>query len=170
MLWVPTRHNEHLEHVLNKSEKACEEPWRDQRLLNHLLRYLSENSYLVQDAKIQHTTLYGKELGNISQTVVGLLRQEAWVKFPSSMAIFLTFVNNSKSLSFEYMFWYWENFHIYPYVCMYTCVYTCTHDCLWVHNAYASIYIVINYLPILCQLWKGFIAVSFRIGGKSVPT
>lgn len=77
MLWVPTRHNEHLEHVLNKSEKACEEPWRDQRLLNHLLRYLSENSYLVQDAKIQHTTLYGKELGNISQTVVGLLRQEA---------------------------------------------------------------------------------------------
>lgn len=116
------------------------------------------------------TRLFTEKSWETSQTVAGLLRQEAWVKFPSSMAIFLTFVNNSKSLSFEYMFWYWENFHIYPYVCMYTCVYTCTHDCLWVHNAYASIYIVINYLPILCQLWKGFIAVSFRIGGKSVPT
>lgn len=161
MLWVPTRHNEHLEHVLNKSEKACEEPWRDQRLLNHLLRYLSENSYLVQDAKIQHTTLYGKELGNISQTVAGLLRQEAWVKFPSSMAIFLTFVNNSKSLSFEYMFWYWENFHIYPYVCMYTCIHM--HAWLLVGTQRICIYLYSDKLfTNLVSTVEGFYSCQFQ--------
>ena len=116
------------------------------------------------------TQLFTEKSWETSQTVVGLLRQEAWVKSPLSMAIFLTFVNNSKFLSFECMFWYWKNLHIYPYVCMYMHAHTCTHDYLWVHNTYASIYIVINYLPILCQLWKGFIAVSFGIGDKSVPT
>lgn len=50
------------------------------------------------------------------------------------------------------------------------CIGVYTHAWLLVGTQHVSIYIAINYLLILCQLWKGFMAVSLGIGDKSDPT
>lgn len=47
--------------------------------------------------------------------------------------------------------------HVYMHICMYVCGHTC-------------IYVVQTNLPIMCHLWKGFMAGSLGICDKSDPT